>query len=101
MNKYTKTISHDMERLADDAQALLVATADATGEKVEEARKRLNAALNNGKSMLGRIEDEMFREARVAMQCLHNNPRTSLAAAVAVGTFIGCIAAFGWSRREH
>jgi len=101
MNSYTKTISRDMEQLADDARALMTATADATGEKVDEARKRLNAALNNGKSMLGRIEDEMIREARSAMQCMHDNPRASIAAAVAIGTFIGCIAAFGWARRGH
>ena len=101
MNKQTKAISRDMERLADDAQALLAATADATGEKVDEARKRLKAALDNGKSMLNRIENEITFEARAAMQCVQDNPRVSIAAAVAVGTFIGCIAAFGWARRGH
>lgn len=99
MNKYTKTISRDMEQLADDAQALLAATADATGDKVDEARKRLKEALNNGKSMLARVEDEMICEARAAMQCLRDNPRVSIAAAVAVGAFIGCIVAFGWTRK--
>jgi ElaB/YqjD/DUF883 family membrane-anchored ribosome-binding protein len=99
MNKYTKAISNDMEQLADDARALMEATADATGEKVDEARKRLKVALNNGKTMLNRIEDEIISEARAAMQCVHDNPRTSIAAAVAVGAFIGCIFAFRCYRR--
>lgn len=101
MKKHSKAISRDMERLADDAHAFLAATADATGEKVDEARKRLKTALDNGKSMLGRVEDEMIREGRAAMQCMHDNPRISIAAAVAVGAFIGCIVAFGWIRRGH
>ena len=48
MNKETETISNDMGRLAEDAQALMAATVDVAGEKVTEARKRLAAALERG-----------------------------------------------------
>jgi len=99
MNKHTKAISRDMKQLTDDAQGLLAATADVTGEKVHDARKRLKAALDNGKSMLNRVEDEIICEARAAMQCLRDNPRVSITVAVAVGAFIGCIVAFGCHRK--
>ena len=38
--------------LAEDARALMAATADVAGEKVSEARKRLAAALESGKANL-------------------------------------------------
>ncbi len=45
MNKQTQATSNDMGTLAEDARALMAATADVAGEKVSEARKRLAAAL--------------------------------------------------------
>ena len=44
MSKQTQAISNDMGTLAEDARALMAATADVAGEKVGEARKRLAAA---------------------------------------------------------
>ena len=37
-----------MSQLAEDARALMVATADMAGDQVEAARKRLGAALDGG-----------------------------------------------------
>jgi len=45
MNKQMNSISNDVDTLAEDARALMAATADIAGEKVVEARKRLTAAL--------------------------------------------------------
>ena len=45
MNKPTQAISNDMGQLAEEARALIAATADVAGDKVVEARKRLAAAL--------------------------------------------------------
>jgi len=80
MNKQTKTISRDMEHLADDARALLAATAHVTGEKVAAARKSLKSALNNGRSKFDQAEEETICEARAAMKCLRDNPRVLTAA---------------------
>ena len=44
MNKPTQAIRADVGQLAEDARALMTATAEVAGEKVEEARKRLAAA---------------------------------------------------------
>ena len=49
MSKQTQAISNDMGQLAEDARALMAATADVAGEKVSEARKRLAAALERAK----------------------------------------------------
>ena len=55
MNKETQAISNDVGQLADDARALLTATADVAGEKVGEARKRLAAALERAKEIAGTV----------------------------------------------
>ena len=49
MNKQTQATSNDMGTLAEDARALMAATADVAGEKVGEARKRLAAALERAR----------------------------------------------------
>ena len=41
------------DTLAEDARALMAATADVAGEKVGEARKRLAAALDRAKEIAG------------------------------------------------
>jgi hypothetical protein len=46
MSKHTQTTSNDMGTLAEDARALMAATADVAGEIVSEARMRLAAALD-------------------------------------------------------
>lgn len=99
MNKYQRAIYRDMERLADDARALMDATADVAGEKVETVRKRLILALGSAKSMLNRAEDEAIGDARAAVNCVLDNPRQALAVAVAAGAVIGCIVAFAWPRK--
>ena len=45
MNQQTQPGSNDTDTLAEDARALMAATADVAGEKVAEARRRLTAAL--------------------------------------------------------
>ena len=44
MDRTTHDIGQDLGRLAEDARALIAATADVAGEKVGEARKRLASA---------------------------------------------------------
>ena len=51
MHKQAHAASNDMNTLAEDARALMEATADVAGEKVSEARKRLAAALERGKEI--------------------------------------------------
>ena len=89
MNKQTQAISNDVSQLAEDARALLTATADVAGEKVGEARKRLAAALESGKEIYSRVRDKAVEGAKVADQTVRENPYQAIAIGVGVGALIG------------
>ena len=93
MTKETQAISNDMGQLADDARALMAATADVAGEKVVEARKRLAAALESGKEIYGRVRDKAVAGAKVADQTVRDNPYQAIAIGVGVGALIGYLVA--------
>ncbi len=89
MSKETQAISHDVTQLAEDARALMVATADVAGEKVGEARKRLAAALESGKEIYGRVRDKAVEGAKVADKTVRENPYQAIAIGVGVGALVG------------
>ena len=93
MNKQTQAISNDVVQLAEDARALLTATADVAGEKVGEARKRLAAALESGKEMYSRVKDKAVEGAKVADETVRANPYQAIAIGVGVGAIIGYLVA--------
>ena len=89
MKKYTQDLSNDMGRLADDARALVAATADVAGEKVGEARKRLACALDNAKALAGRVRDKAVEGAKAADEAVHEHPYQAIAIGVGLGAIIG------------
>ena len=89
MNKHTQAPSNDMGTLAEDARALMAATADVAGEKVGEARKRLAAALESGTEIYGRVRDRAVEGAKVADQTVRENPYQAIGIALGVGALIG------------
>jgi ElaB/YqjD/DUF883 family membrane-anchored ribosome-binding protein len=89
MNKEAQAISNDVGQLADHARALMSATADVAGEKVGEARRRLAAALENGKEMYGRVRDRAVQGARVADEAVREHPYQAIAIGVGIGALIG------------
>jgi ElaB/YqjD/DUF883 family membrane-anchored ribosome-binding protein len=93
MNKETQAISNDIGTLAEDARALMAATADVAGEKVGEARKRLAAALERGKEIAGNVRDKAVAGAKVADQTVRENPYQAIAIGVGVGAVIGYLVA--------
>lgn len=88
-NKETEAIGNDMGTLAEDARALVEATADVAGEKVGEARKRLAAALERGKGMYGRVRDQAVEGAKVADRTVRANPYQAIGIGVALGVGVG------------
>jgi ElaB/YqjD/DUF883 family membrane-anchored ribosome-binding protein len=100
MNKQTQAISNDIEQLAEDARGLMAATADVAGEKVGEARKRLAAALENGKEMYGRVRDKAVEGVKATDQAVRENPYQAIAIGVGVGALIGYLVARGCSRNR-
>jgi ElaB/YqjD/DUF883 family membrane-anchored ribosome-binding protein len=99
MNKQTQA-ENDLGTLAEDARALMAATADVAGEKVGEARKRLAAALEGGRQIYGRVRDKAVEGAKAADQTVRENPYQAIAIALGVGAIIGYLAARRCSRND-
>ncbi len=93
MNKQTKAETPDMGTLAEDARALMAATADVAGEQVSEARKRLAAALESGKELYGRVREKAVEGAKAADEAVHEHPYQAIGIAFAVGTLAGYLIA--------
>jgi len=100
MNKQTQAISNDMAQLAEDARALMTATADVAGEKVSEARKRLAVALEDGKEICGRAREKAVEGIRAADEVVHEHPYQAIGIAFGVGALIGYLAARRCSRND-
>ena len=89
-----------MGQLAEDARALIAATADAAGEKVGEARKRLAAALDSAKEIAGRVRERAVAGAKAADKAVHEHPYQAIGIALGVGAIIGYLLARRCSRGE-
>src|SRR5580704_5488763 len=98
MNKQNHTRSNDMGTLAEDARALMAATADVAGEKVGEARERLATALEHAKEVAGRIRDRAVAGAKAADDAVHEHPYQAIAISAGVGALIGFLVARRCSR---
>jgi len=93
MTKHTQASSHDTAQLAEDAQALMAATADVAGEKVGEARKRLAAALERAKEIAANVRDKAVAGAKAADEAVHEHPYQAIAIGVGIGAIIGYLVA--------
>ena len=98
MSKHTPAASHDIGSLAEDARALMAATADVAGEKVGEARNRLTAALERAKEIAGNVRDKAVAGAKVTDQTIRENPYQAIAIGIGVGAILGYILARRCSR---
>lgn len=98
MDKQTQACVPDMGTLAEDARALMAATADVAGEKVDEARQRLAAALERGKEMCGRVRDKAVEGAKVADTAVHEHPYQAIGLAFLGGALIGYLTARRFGR---
>ena len=98
MGKHKQADENDMGTLAEDARALMGATADVAGDKVAEARKRLAAALESGKELIGRVREKAVERAKAADQVVRENPYQTMAIAFGAGALIGYLVARRCSR---
>ncbi len=93
MKQETKAITEDMEQLAEDARALMTATADVAGDKIGEARKRLASALDRSKEIYGQVRDKAVQGAKAADVVVRENPYQAIAIGVGVGALLGYLLA--------
>ncbi len=93
MSKQTQAISNEMNKLAEDAQALLSATADVAGEKVGEARKRLAVAVERGREVYGRVRDQAIEGAKATDEVVREHPYQAIGIGVGIGAMLGYLLA--------
>jgi ElaB/YqjD/DUF883 family membrane-anchored ribosome-binding protein len=100
MEKQRQATTNDLGTLADDARALMAATADVAGEKVGEARERLAAALENGKQLYGRVRDKAVEGIKAGDQVVRENPYQVIGIALGVGALLGFLIGRRCSRND-
>jgi ElaB/YqjD/DUF883 family membrane-anchored ribosome-binding protein len=92
MNKQKRAIRHDMYRLAEDARALIEATANVTGETAKESRDRLVVTLERGKKLYGDLSEKAYDDALAADEAV--SKYVYHAVGIVAGAFLGYITAY-------
>jgi ElaB/YqjD/DUF883 family membrane-anchored ribosome-binding protein len=93
MSKNTREVTDHVNALAEDARALVAATAHVAEDQVVQARQRLADVLERGQNVYGRVRDEAVAEARATDRALHEHPYQAIGIAFGVGVLFGCLAA--------
>jgi ElaB/YqjD/DUF883 family membrane-anchored ribosome-binding protein len=102
MNKHRHRTSNDMGTLAEDASALMAATVDVAGQKVEEARQRLASTLEHAKEIAGRVRSKAIAGAKAADQAVQEHRYQAIAIGVGAGALLGYLCARRCFRnRDH
>jgi len=89
MSKQSEAVSNDINALADDARALLKDTAAMTGDKVADARKRLEAALESAKEICGRVQEKAIEGAKATDKAVREHPYQAVGVAFGIGLLVG------------
>jgi ElaB/YqjD/DUF883 family membrane-anchored ribosome-binding protein len=98
MNQHKHAANHAVGKLAEDAHALMAATADVAEEKVTAARQRLAVALENVKDIAGQVRNKTVECVKAADEAVHEHPYQAIAIGVGVGALIGLFVARRGSR---
>lgn len=80
---------HDIGSLAEDARALMTATADMAGEKVESARQRLTACLERSQEIVGDVRDKAAAGVKATDKAVQAHPYKAIAIAAGIGAIVG------------
>lgn len=86
-------LQHDLHAVLTDAQALLQATADQSGEKIDEIRSNITRSIDSVKACLEAQEAALIAQSKAAVQAtdsyVHAHPWQSVATGAALGFAIG------------
>jgi ElaB/YqjD/DUF883 family membrane-anchored ribosome-binding protein len=82
----------DLKHVARDAEALLKATADGAGEKLNEVRGRLSNALESAKDTYYWIQETSVDTAKATDKVIRRHPYESIGIAFGVGLLVGVLA---------
>ena len=101
MDTKNTTQQNDIGTLADDARALIAATADVAGARVGDARRRLADALESGKEIYGKVREKAIEGAAATDRTVRENPYQAIGIAAGVGVLIGCLIGSRWCSRDR
>lgn len=94
MSEKTQTAEdthHDLKALLHEAEQALGDTVGDAGEKFDELRERLRAALNQGRYSLDHLRTETVRRAKQADKIVRDNPYYAIGIAAGVGALIAVL----------
>ncbi|MCK7466904.1 MAG: YqjD family protein [Desulfosudis oleivorans] len=78
-----------------DAEELLKATANQTGERVGAARERVEESLRETKERLSELQDDVLARSKAAArrtdEYVHDNPWQSIGVSAALGFLLGML----------
>lgn len=85
----------DFRRVVRDAEALLRATADQSGDAADKARARVEESLREARHKLQEIEGDLVQRTRAAAQAtdemVHDRPWQAIGVAAGIGFLIGIL----------
>ena len=89
------TLIDDLQGVVHDAEALLKATAGQAGEKIQEARVRIEESLRRAKARLGDVDGEALKRARAfageADEYVRENPWQVIGTAAGIALLLGLL----------
>lgn len=85
-------------QLAQDAEALVAATKDVAGDQVQEARKRVDLALESAKHIYDQVFDKALDGTSAVNDLVHKNSYQAIAIGLGVGAILGYFVARGCRR---
>lgn len=87
----TDRLVSDLKRIVRDSEELLHTTKDVVGDKAQEVRERLTAALAATKRTCRDLEDKAIEGAKAADKTIRDHPYQSIGVAFGVGLLIGVL----------
>ncbi|MDO9281495.1 MAG: DUF883 family protein [Methylotenera sp.] len=95
-NQFNKSqLINEFKAVIADAEALLKATANTSGEKIAEVRSKAEKSLSIAKAKLADAQDEVLAKTKAAAKVtdvyVHENPWRSIGLAASVGVVIGLL----------
>ncbi|MDO9049889.1 MAG: YqjD family protein [Methylotenera sp.] len=95
-NQFNKSqLINEFKAVIADAEALLKATANTSGEKIAEVRSKAEKSLSIAKAKLADAQDEVLAKTKAAVKVtdvyVHENPWRSIGLAAGVGVVIGLL----------
>ena len=85
----------DFHTVITDAEELLKATANQTGERVSAARERVEESLRETRERLTELQDDVVARSKAAVrrtdEYVHDNPWQSIGVGAAAGFLLGML----------